>query len=144
MFEGGVRVPFLMRWPGKIAPGSVSDEFLTALEVFPMLVKAVGAPLPDDVELDGFDMLPVLQGHAKSERESMFWERQGEYGARLGHWKLVESRSGSGLFDLSEDLAESNDLSKELPDVYKRLRRAYRDWVQEMEAADPRGPFKNY
>lgn len=144
MFEGGVRVPFLMRWPGKIAPGSVSDEFLTALEVFPMLVEAAGASLPEAVEFDGFDMLPVLQGQAKSERESMFWERQGEYGARLGQWKLVHSRRGGGLFDLSEDVAESNDLTKELPDVYKRVRRAYCDWVQEMAAADPRGPFKNY
>ncbi len=144
MFEGGVRVPFLMRWPGKIAPGTVSDEFLTALEVFPTLVKAAGSALPEDVELDGFDMLPILQGQAKSERESMFWERQGEYGARLGHWKLVHSRRGGGLFDLSEDLAESNDLTKELPDVHERVRRAYRDWVQEMAAAEPRGPFKNY
>lgn len=144
MFEGGVRVPFLMRWPGKIAPGTVSDEFLTALEVFPMLVKAAGSSLPEDVELDGFDMLPILQGQAKSERESMFWERQGEYGARLGHWKLVHSRRGGGLFDLSEDLAESNDLTKELPDVHERVRRAYRAWVQEMAAAEPRGPFKNY
>ncbi len=144
MFEGGVRVPFLMRWPGKIAPGTVSDEFLTALEVFPMLVKAAGSSLPEDVELDGFDMLPILQGQAKSERESMFWERQGEFGARLGRWKLVHSRRGGGLFDLSEDLAESNDLTKELPDVLKRVRRAYRDWVQEMAAAEPRGPFKNY
>lgn len=144
MFEGGVRVPFLMRWPGKIAPGTVSDEFLTALEVFPMLVKAAGASLPKAVEFDGFDMLPVLQGQAESERESMFWERQGEHGARLGRWKLVQSRTGSGLFDLSEDVAESNDLTKELPDVYKRVWRAYRGWVQEMAAADPRGPFKDY
>ena len=74
----------------------------------------------------------------------MFWERQGEYGARLGQWKLVHSRRGGGLFDLSKDVAEGNDLTKELPDVYKRVRRAYRDWVQEMAAADPRGPFKNY
>ncbi len=144
MFEGGVRVPFLMRWPGKIAPGTVSDEFLTALEVFPMLVKAAGASLPKEVEFDGFDMLPALQGQAESERESMFWERQSEHGARLGRWKLVQSRTGSGLFDLSEDVAESNDLTKELPDVYKRVRRAYRGWVQEMAAADPRGPFKDY
>ena len=144
MFEGGVRVPFLVRWPEKLGPGTVSDEFLTALEVFPMLVKAAGASLPENVELDGFDMLPVLQGQAKSERESMFWERQGEYGARLGRWKLVHSRRGSGLFDLSEDISESNDLTKELPDVYKRVRRAYRDWEREMAAAEPRGPFKNY
>ena len=144
MFEGGVRVPFLMRWPGKIEPGSVSDEFLTALEVFPTLVEAVGASLPEGVQFDGFDMLPVLQGQAESARESMFWERQGEYGGRVGRWKLVNSRRGSGLFDLTEDVAESRDLTEDLPDVLRRVRRAYRDWAQQMADAEPRGPFKDY
>lgn len=144
MFEGGVRVPFLMRWPGKIEPGSVSDEFLTALEVFPTLVEAAGASLPEGVQFDGFDMLPVLQGQAESARESMFWERQGEYGGRVGRWKLVNSRRGSGLFDLTEDVAESRDLAKALPDVLRRVRGAYRDWAQQMADAEPRGPFKDY
>lgn len=144
MFEGGVRVPFLIRWPGKIAPGTVSDEFLTALEVFPTLAAAAGADLPDGVELDGFDMLAVLQGSERSQRESMFWERQGEYGARVGKWKLVNSRRGSGLFDLSEDLGESSDLSAKLPAVRGRMQRHYDDWVKAMAAAEPRGPFKNY
>ena len=144
MFEGGVRVPFLMRWPSKIEPGSVSDEFLTALEVFPTLVEAAGASLPEGVQFDGFDMLPVLQGQAESARESMFWERQGEYGGRVGQWKLVNSRRGSGLFDLTEDVAESRDLTKDLPDVLRRVRRAYRDWAQQMADAEPRGPFKDY
>ena len=144
MFEGGVRVPFLMRWPGQIPPGTVSDEFLTALEVFPTLVAAAGAEAPTDVLLDGFDMLRVLQGHEPSPRESMFWERQGEYGARVGKWKLVNSRRGSGLFDLSEDLGEATDLSEELPAVRKRMERHYKKWVGAMAEAEPRGPFKNY
>ena len=89
-------------------------------------------------------MLPVLQGQAESARESMFWERQGEYGGRVGRWKLVNSRRGSGLFDLTEDAAESRDLTKDLPDVLRRVRRAYRDWAQQMADAEPRGPFKDY
>ena len=144
MFEGGVRVPFLMRWPGSIMPGTVSDEFLTALEVFPTLVEAAGARVPEGIVLDGFDMLPVIQGRRRSKRGSMFWERQGEFGARVGKWKLVESRRGGGLFDLSEDLGESNDLSDELPDVKRRVAASHRDWLQEMADAEPRGPFKNY
>ena len=144
MFEGGVRVPFLIRWPAQIAPGTVSDEFLSALEVFPTLVAAAGASLPEDVELDGFDMLPVLQGTETSRRESMFWERQGEYGARVGKWKLVASRRGGGLFDLSEDLGEQHDLSAELPDVLKRMQGSYESWNKAMADAEPRGPFKNY
>lgn len=144
MFEGGVRVPCLIRWPGRIEPGTVSDEFLSALEMFPTLVRAADADLPEGVKLDGFDMLPVVQGRKETKRKSMFWDRQGEYGARVGKWKLVNSRSGSGLFDLSEDLGESKDLSNELPDVRKRIQRQYEDWVSEMANADPRGPFKNY
>ena len=144
MFEGGVRVPFLMRWPGRIEPGTVSDEFLTGLEVFPTVVKVAGATLPEGVVLDGFDMLPVLRGRSASQRESMFWERQGEYGARVGKWKLVDSRGGGGLFDLSEDCGETNDLSEDLPAVRKRLEGRFRDWVGLMEGAEPRGPFKDY
>lgn len=144
MFEGGVRVPLLMRWPGQIEPGSVSAEFLTALEVFPTLAKAAGVSLPTDLVLDGFDMLPVLQGRERSPRESMFWERQGEYGARVGKWKLVQSRRGDGLFDLSEDLGERTDLSDKLPAVKRRLERSYRDWVDTMAASEPRGPFRDF
>lgn len=144
MFEGGVRVPLLLRWPGQIEPGAVSDEFLSALEVFPTLAHAAGASLPEGVELDGFDMLPVLQGRQPSPREAMFWERQGEFGVRTGKWKLVHSRRGGGLFDLSEDLGEQNDLSAELPEVRYRVEERYRTWVAAMEAADPRGPFRDF
>ena len=144
MFEGGVRVPFLMRWPGQIPPGTVSGEFLSALEVFPTLVAAVGAKVPEGVVLDGFDMLRVLQGHEPSPRESMFWERQGEFGARVGKWKLVNSRRGSGLFDLSEDLGETTDLGEALPGVRKRIKERYQEWTRMMAEADPRGPFKDY
>lgn len=87
MFEGGVRVPFIMRWPGRLPAGEVNDEFLTALEVFPTLLAAVGAEPPAGVVLDGFDMLEVLKGERPSPREEMFWERQGDYGARIGKWK---------------------------------------------------------
>ena len=144
MFEGGVRVPFLMRWPGQVAPATVSNEFVTALEVFPTLVEAAGAELPQDVVLDGFDMLPVLQGRVESPRETMFWERQGEYGARVGKWKLVDSRRGGGLFDLSEDPGESNDLSEDLPEVRMRVESHYLEWVRQMADAEPRGPFRDF
>ena len=144
MFEGGVRVPFLMRWPGQIEPGSVSDEFLTALEVFPTLAAAAGAQVPVGVAIDGFDMLPVLKGQGPSRRDRMFWERQGDSGARLGEWKLVRSRRGGGLFDLSEDIGERSDLSERLPEVRARVERAYEEWAAQMAEAEPRGPFRDY
>ena len=74
----------------------------------------------------------------------MFWERQGEYGARVGKWKLVNSRRGSGLFDLSEDLGETNDLSAKLPAVRKRVASRYREWGRAMAESEPRRPFRDY
>ena len=143
-FEGGVRVPFIIRWPGLIEPGTVNDEFLTALGGFPMLVRAACVTASESVELDGFDMLPALQGKQRSTREAMFRERQGEYGARVGKWKLVDSRREGRLFDPSKDLGESVDLSYRQPEARKRIEKSYQGWKAAMANAEPRGPFRYY
>lgn len=144
MFEGGLRVPFLIRWPGKVPAGVVTDEMLTALEIVPTLLAAAGAPAPEGVTLDGFDMLPVLRGEVKAPREAMFWQRRADKAARVGRWKWVESGRGSGLFDLSQDLGEQKDLSKEKPEVLKMMQARFAAWRAEMDASEPRGPFRDY
>ncbi len=144
MFEGGVRVPAIVRWPGKLPAGVVNDEFLTALELFPTFLAAVGVSAPDGVVLDGFDMLPVLAGKQPSPRKEMFWLARGEYAARVGRWKLVRSRRGSGLFDLATDIGETKDLSQDKPDVLARVQSRYEAWLKAMEEAEPRGPFRDY
>lgn len=143
-FEGGIRVPCIIKWPGKIPPGSINHEFLSALEIFPTLTTAAGIALPDSVVYDGFDMLPVLQGKEKSKRETMFWDFRGDYAARVGDWKWVKSQKGGGLFDLSKDLEEKQDLSKSHPEQLKKLTRAFAAWQEEMNHAEPRGPFKDF
>lgn len=144
MFEGGVRVPFLIRWPGHIPAGVVNDEFLTALEIFPTVLQAAGVEPPGGVVLDGFDMMPVLKTGQPSPRGEMFWERRQEYGARVGRWKWVESRRGGGLFDLSEDLAEQKDLSKEMPDVLEKVKSRFFAWQKAMAESEPRGPYRDF
>ncbi len=144
MFEGGIRVPCVVRWPGRIPAGTVSDEFLTSLEIFPTVCRAAGVGLPEQVVYDGFDMMPVLQGKAKSERKEMFWQRRLDKGARVGNWKWVESSRGSGLFDLSSDIGEKNDLSRKRPDILKMVKARFANWEKTMEAAEPRGPFRDY
>lgn len=144
MFEGGIRVPCIVRWPGKIPSGVTSDEFLTSLEIFPMLCAVAGAKLPVGVPLDGFDMLPVLQGKMKSPRKEMFWQRRLDKGARVDHWKWVESARGNGLFDLRVDLSEKNDLSKERPEILAKLKNRFQNWKKEMAKAEPRGPFRDF
>jgi arylsulfatase A-like enzyme len=144
MFEGGLRVPFVARFPGRIPAGSVSDEFLTALELFPTFAKLAGQQLPEGVVYDGFDMLPVLAGEKKSQRTKMFWERRNDRAARVGNLKWVESARGNGVFDLSKDIGEKHDLSREHPEHLAMLKAAFRAWKREMEAAEPRGPFRDY
>lgn len=144
MWEGGLRVPFIAWWPGRIPAGKVSDEFLTSLELFPTLTTAAGAKPTPGVKLDGFDLLPVLRGEKKSPRAEMFWQRRSDKVARVGQWKWVESAKGGGLFDLTADLAETRDLSAEKPDVLARVKGRFEAWRKEMDAAEPRGPFRDY
>ncbi len=144
MFEGGLRVPCIIRWPGKIPAGTTSDAFLTTMEILPTLLQAAQLPAPKDIVLDGFNLLPVLRGEKKSTRTEMFWQRRLDKGARVGDWKWVESSRGSGLFNLKTDLAEKQDLSKKHPEKLQELQQAFARWQQQMKAAEPRGPFRDY
>ncbi len=143
MFEGGLRVPCIVRWPGHLPAGAVNDELLTTLEIFPTLVKAAGLALPKGVTLDGFDMMPVLKGEKPSPRETLFSERlKGNHqGARVGDWKWVR---GEGLFNLSNDPSEQNDLSDKRPEVLKRVKNAFNRWKEKMKNAPPRRPFQDF
>lgn len=144
MWEGGLRVPFLARWPGRLPAGTVTDAFLTSLEIVPTLLAAIGAPPPPGVHLDGFDMLPVLRGERPSPRREMFWQRRGDRAARVDNWKWVRAKDGGGLFDLSTDIGEMRDLSAEKPDIARQIEARFAAWRAEMDAAEPRGPFRDY
>jgi arylsulfatase A-like enzyme len=144
MWEGGLRVPFIMRWPGKVPAGKVTDEFLTTLEIVPTLLAATGAAAPTKVTLDGFDMLPVLRGEKPSARTEMFWQRRADKAARVGQWKWLDSAKGKGLYDLATDPGETKDLSQENPEVVKLMQTRFAAWKKEMDAAEPRGPFRDY
>ncbi len=143
MFEGGLRVPCIVRLPGEIAAGTVCDEFLTSLEILPTVCRAAGIGPPEKVALDGFDMTDVLSGKQGSQRKEMFWQRQDDKAARVGNWKWVKSTRGSGLFDLSVDLKEQHDLSKEKPDSLKMVKARFSAWKGRMAPAEPRGPFRD-
>ncbi|GMV95079.1 MAG: sulfatase [Candidatus Hydrogenedentota bacterium] len=144
MFEGGIRVPCVIRWPGVTRPGTVCESFLTSLEVLPSLCAGTGVPPPEDVVLDGFDMRGVLAGSEPSKRTEMFWRRRGDRAARVDQWKWVDSQRGSGLFDLSSDAGEEHDLSDEKPEMLQMVRDRFEDWERRMNEAEPRGPFRDY
>jgi arylsulfatase A-like enzyme len=144
MFEGGIRVLALARYPKVITPGTANDEFLTTLEVFPTFTKLAGVANPKDVVLDGFDMLPVLKGAEKSQRRDMFWQRQDDSAARVGDWKWIRQGEKEMLFNLAADREEKTDLARTEPQKRAELRDRFNAWKKEMDAAEPRGPFRDY
>lgn len=145
MWEGGLRVPCLLHWPGRLPAGEVNDAFLSSLEMVPTVAVAAEIDLPEDIVFDGFDMLPVLRKEVRSSRAEMFWERRNERAARMAQWKWVEMPGrGGGLFDLSVDAGEEVDLSEERPEILAKLKERFTLWKKTMEAAEPRGPFRDH
>lgn len=127
-WEGGFRVPFLVRWPGHIPAGHVSGELSTAMDFLPTIAGLVGAKLPDDRIIDGFDIWPILSGDpdAESSYEALYYYQDDRLQAvRSGEWKLHVYRPQTGitrlLYNLEEDIGESRDVSEEYPHVVERL-----------------------
>lgn len=147
MWEGGIRVPCIIKWPGVIKQGQVIDNFLSSLEIFPTILAATGINKPDSLKLDGFDMLPLLKQEKNLERVEMFWEQREEYAARIGTMKWIHSqnrKNNNGLFDLINDPGELNDLSNREIEEFNRVKDKFHKWQKEMSEAEPRGPFKDF
>jgi arylsulfatase len=132
-YEGGIRVPCVARWPGKIRAGSVSNCVSYFPDWFPTLAAVAGAPLPGDRQIDGIDLGPVLKGESDAVRrkEPMVWDFH-DYGGiiaiRDGKWKALRrnllNKNGMEpweLYDLESDPGETTDLAAKQPDVVKRL-----------------------
>ena len=145
LWEGGVRVPCLVRWPaGGVPAGEQNDELLTALDVLPSLLAATGHAPSHDLSLDGFDWWPVLRSQVDSPRTQMFWQRRDHLAARVGKWKWVQMGQQGGLFDLEADVAESKDLSRQYPKILAALKARFHAWQARMDTAEPRGPFRDF
>jgi arylsulfatase A-like enzyme len=129
-YEGGVRVPAIFRWPGKLTPNSECRAMLSHLDLLPLCLTAAGAPLPADVTLDGANPLPALCGEQGSPHERLFFSYNRAAGLRDGNWKLVRSKPDQAweLYDLAKDLGESQNLAEQKPDVAARLDRNWQVW----------------
>ncbi len=144
MFEGGVRVPCIVRYPRKIPAGGESDAFLTSLEILPTLLAEVGLPIPSGLTLDGYDMMGVLASGESSPRTQMFWQRKNDRAVRVDDWKWVESGHGTGLFNLATDIGEKTDLSRNQPARLTEMKQHFSRWRTAMDNCPPRGPFRDY
>ena len=132
LFEGGIRVPFTIRWPAHISAGSTYDHPVSSLDIFPTAVAAAGGELPADRSLDGVDLLPFVNGSSdKRPHEKLFWRQGPNWAVRQGDWKLIHAANHHWLYDLSVDIGEQTNLARENPEIVKELSASYEQWNKE-------------
>ena len=143
LFEGGIRVPLFVKWPGKIAPGTVVETPVAHIDVMPTLAAATGAVLPDDVVIDGQNLLPVMTGTGDVVRENdaIYWQSGYYQVVRAGDWKLqVDGKQNKvWLFDLANDPTEQNNLADAHPEKVAELQ-----GLLEAHQANYDGPLYSY
>jgi arylsulfatase A-like enzyme len=136
LYEGGIRVPAILNWPGTIPGGQVLDQVGAAMDIFPTLLHAAGGD-PSAYELDGQDVLPMVRDGEPSPHERIFWEQGDQTAVREGRWKLVLNgqlvegappEDAVHLSDLSADPGETTNLAEGEPDVAGRLRSEAEAW----------------
>lgn len=126
-YEGGIRVPFIVKWPGVVEPGAIIDAPVSTIDLYPTFGSAAGVAPPPSARFDGIDLLPLLRGESvpASERELFWWAGDGRGALRRGDWKLVTTRDGDEeLYRLDTDPAETDDLADRHPDRLRELREA--------------------
>jgi arylsulfatase A-like enzyme len=121
LLEGGLRVPYLVRWPGKIKAGSVTGHLCYFADVMPTLAQASGAKIPTGI--DGISFLPTLRGEGKQQQHDfLYWEYQGQVAVRKNNWKAFRSKKQPWrLFNLDIDSREQKDLASQHPEILQEM-----------------------
>ncbi|MEC9116829.1 MAG: arylsulfatase [Planctomycetota bacterium] len=137
VFEGGIRVPMIVRWPAKVKSGTTSDHVSSFQDFTPTLLEITGTAAAS--ETDGISFLPTLMGQPQPNHEFLYWELGRQQAVRAGDWKLVRKGDAKGnirtmLFNLAEDVGEQEDLSEQEPNqLSKRLQLAEQGRTQSPE-----------
>ena len=139
LFEGGTRVPFVVKWPGNIPAGLTYSHPVSTLDVFPTGLAAAGAELGEYRQLEGVDLLPYLkESEGTPPHESLFWRQAPNWAVRSGNWKLTFAADRYWLYDLSKDIGEKNNLAGSHPEKIKQLTEQYQKWNS--QNTDPAWP----
>ena len=141
LFEGGIRVPMIIKLPGTFEPNSVYDQPTSTLDLFPTICGAAGIKIPPKINLDGVDLTPFIKGKISGlPHDTLFWSNGPNIAVRHGDWKLVKSYDNTWLFNLASDIGESNNIAKSKPEIVEQLETLYREWRSQM--SEPAWPSK--
>lgn len=147
LWEGGIRVPTLIRWPGRVPAGRVTPQVGITMDLSASILAATGTPVPAEVRLDGINLFPILEGRAPVVERTLFWRvRTGgldQRAVRSGDMKLlVEGTARFLLFNVRRDLGERDDLAAQQTAVVRRLRQQLLAWEKEVDAEAKAGEGK--
>lgn len=137
VWEGGVRVPAVVRWPDRIPPGRVSDQVGITMDLTASVLAAAGVAVPPDARPDGLDLLPILEGRSPEVERTLFWRTAdgSQAAVRRGGWKVMGDAISGGvlLFDLRADPGERDDRYYRQPELAEELATLLRAWVREVD-----------
>ena len=148
LYEGGIRVPLIVYWPGHNKAGMVTDVPVTGTDFYPTLLEMLDLPLMPQQHKDGISFAPLLKGKPFNGHDAIYWHfphysnhgNQSPGGAiRVGHYKLLDyfENGTVQLFDLENDLGEQRDISRENPEITQKLLKMLQDWRQQTDAKMP-------
>ncbi len=147
LYEGGIREPMIIKWPGVVKPGSVCSEPVTSTDFYPTMLEMAGLPLMPEQHVDGVSLMPLLTNKGKLDRKAIYWHYPHFHGSgsrpsgavRAGDYKLIEwyENNRIELYNLKNDLGERNDLATQMPKRAAELRRMLHRWRRQTKAKMP-------
>ena len=143
LWEGGHRVPAIVRWPGRIAAGSACDDLSIGMDIFPTLLELAGVNAPENLRLDGRSLVPSLFGKKPPGQRKLYWSAGRQQAMRNGPWKYVRELKGqkaAALYNLSSDQGEKNNLAGKDPARLASMQKDYAAWRKDVAAGATKQP----
>ena len=138
VWEGGIRVPALVRWPGRIPAGKVSDQVGITMDLTASILAVTGTPVPAEARLDGMNLFPIWEGRTPEVERTLFWRAQGggrrQTAVRRGDFKVLNDSGQTFVFNLRTDPGERRDLANRRQDIAQTLWPLLRAWEEEVDA----------
>jgi len=134
LWEGGIRVPAIFRWPGRLPAGRTSAQTGIFMDLTRSILAATGTSVPPEARLEGIDLIPILTGGQAPVERTLFWRTQGQKAVRRGDWKLLVQGEAAYLFNLRADVGEHNDLARDRVDLIRTLRPLIASWEADVDA----------
>ncbi|MBI4578541.1 MAG: sulfatase-like hydrolase/transferase [Planctomycetes bacterium] len=152
LFDGGIHLPAIVRWPGHVPRGEVREQLVCGIDVLPTVAEIVGAPAPTDRKIDGLSLVPILTKSDAPGHDALFWAQGGQRAVRQGRWKLVldgvdTAEGGKAprltgddavfLADLAADPGETRNVRREHAGIVDRLTALHRQWHEDVTSGAP-------